>query len=370
MAAPPPLRPDLVLKGVSRSFYLTLRVLPGAIRSQMSLAYLLARTTDTIADTEIVPVNQRLQALQSLRERILGISQKTLNFDQLARCQDDSSRDTRLQNCEEVLPDLEDDKLKNSQRVHAHASSAERILLERIEDLLALLMKLSPMDRDLIREVLSRITSGQELDLKRFADAGPGQIVALLTEEELDDYTWRVAGCVGEFWTRMCQTHLFPNAPLDHARLVSNGVRFGKGLQLVNILRDLPRDLRHGRCYFPAQALSAHDLVPEDLLQPANELRFRPVYQIFLQKAQEHLAAGWEYTTSLPGRCVRVRLACAWPILIGAKTLARLRTQNVLDPHHRIKISRAEVRALIGRSIISYIWPSSWRRLFGRIAGS
>ena len=45
-----------LLRDVSRSFYKTLAILPGSIRPQISLAYLLARTTDTIADTEIVPV--------------------------------------------------------------------------------------------------------------------------------------------------------------------------------------------------------------------------------------------------------------------------------------------------------------------------
>src|SRR5438445_12853076 len=64
------LRP--LLKEVSRSFYLTLRVLPARIRSQIGLAYLLARTTDTIADTNLVPVEDRLEGLRALRQRILG----------------------------------------------------------------------------------------------------------------------------------------------------------------------------------------------------------------------------------------------------------------------------------------------------------
>ena len=74
----------LLLKEVSRSFYLTLRLLPGAIRPQISLAYLLARATDTIADTEIVPIAQRLEALQFLRDRILAKSSQPLNFTRLA----------------------------------------------------------------------------------------------------------------------------------------------------------------------------------------------------------------------------------------------------------------------------------------------
>src|SRR6266478_1488246 len=106
-----------------------------------------------------------------------------------------------------------------------------------------------------MRLVLDTITGGQELDLRRFATAAETRIVALRTDEELDDYTYRVAGCVGEFWTRLCRAHLFPTAALDEGALIQNGIRFGKGLQLVNVLRDLPADLRQGRCYLPEDRL-------------------------------------------------------------------------------------------------------------------
>ena len=43
-----------LLRATSRSFYLTLRVLPGGVRPQISLAYLLARTSDTIADAQAI----------------------------------------------------------------------------------------------------------------------------------------------------------------------------------------------------------------------------------------------------------------------------------------------------------------------------
>jgi farnesyl-diphosphate farnesyltransferase len=326
-----------LLKEVSRSFYLTLRVLPGSIRPQIGLAYLLARTTDTIADTELVPPGQRLEALQALRERILDLGGAALDFGALARCQ---------------------------------AAAAERILLERCEASLGLLEGLAPPDRFLVRRVLDTITSGQELDLRRFAGASKEHVLSLRTEGELDDYTYRVAGCVGEFWTRMCRAHLFPKAAMDDEWLLANGVRFGKGLQLVNILRDLPADLRQGRCYLPSEALAALGLSPSDLLEPANEGRARPLYDHYLRQAEAHLAAGWDYTNALPRWSARVCLGCAWPILIGIETLALLRAAPVLDPGRRVKVGRAGVKRLIWRSVLYYPWPSAWRKLGERTTGA
>lgn len=330
-----------LLRDVSRSFYLTLRVLPAAVRPQIGLAYLLARATDTIADTELVSVERRLAALAELRSAILdegfSPSKSPPNFGELAA----------------------------AQSAHAgQGSSGERILLERIGDALALLNETSSADRALIRVVLDTITSGQMLDLQRFSAANVERIVALRTDAELDDYTYRVAGCVGEFWTKMCRVHLFPNALLDDAAFLADGVRFGKGLQLVNILRDLPRDLRNGRCYLPADTLTEVGLQPADLLSPANEPKLRLLYDRYLDLAESHLAAGWNYTNAIPRGQIRVRLACAWPILIGTKTLAKLRAGNVLEPTQRIKVSRAEVRGIIFQTVVRYPFASAWRNLF------
>lgn len=325
-----------LLKQTSRSFYLTLRVLPRAIRPQIGLAYLLARTTDTIADTEIVPVAQRLEALQQLRERILGVSSAVLNIGELARHQG--------------LP-------------------AERMLLERVEEALAVLRGLSETDLKLVRKVLDTITSGQELDLRRFGSvtaplkSGTPNLIALQNDAELDDYTYRVAGCVGEFWTEMCAKHLFSTANLGAVKFLADGIRFGKGLQLVNILRDLPKDLRASRCYLPVDKLAEAGLTPADLLSPENEAKFRPLYNRYLDRAEAHLAAGWDYTNAIPGGHIRVRLACAWPILIGLETLKRLRTEPVLDPTRCVKISRADVRGILLGSVLRYPFPGAWRKL-------
>ena len=319
-----------LLKATSRSFYLTLRVLPRAVRPQIGLAYLLARTTDTIADTELVPAAQRIQALQILRERILGSREQPGNFNDLAQ--------------QQGLP-------------------AEKLLLEKIEESLALLQTLSPADLKLVRNVLTTITSGQELDLRRFENASAEKVVALETAADLDDYTWRVAGCVGEFWTRICRAHLFPRARLDEREFINDGIRFGKGLQLVNILRDLPADLKKGRCYLPMERMEPAKLFPEILLSPANEAKFRPLFHHYLDEAEAHLRAGWRYTNTLPFGQFRVRLACAWPILIGMRTIEKLRVATVFDLRQRVKVSRGEVRGILLRSALVAPVPFRWRRL-------
>jgi farnesyl-diphosphate farnesyltransferase len=325
-----------LLKEVSRSFYLTLRALPAGVRPQIGLAYLLARATDTIADTELISVEQRLSALSELRSRILG-SETPVNFASIAAAQ----------------PDLP-----------GGGTNSERVLLQRIEEAIACLRRFTPEDQRLIRDVLSVITSGQELDLRRFGFATAAEIVALQTDADLDDYTYRVAGCVGEFWTKMCRAHVFSSARLDDGALLRDGVRFGKGLQLVNILRDMPKDLRQGRCYLPTERLARVGLQPKDLLDGSNESRLRPVYNELLDLAEAHLRAGWNYTNALPRAAFRVRLACAWPVLIGVKTLAQLRAEHVLDPSKRIKVSRRDVRQIMTATIVRYPFARRWRALF------
>jgi farnesyl-diphosphate farnesyltransferase len=304
------------------------------VQPQIALAYLLARATDTIADTGAISVKQRLQTLQRLQAEIATGSTDDFDLGEIRKEQ---------------------------------SSEAEKILLARINDALRLLSKLDASDRQLVKRVLGIITSGQQLDLERFRNASREAIVSLRTPEELDDYTYRVAGCVGEFWTRMCVTRLNPKPRVRLEELIANGVRFGKGLQLVNILRDLPTDLRLGRCYLPGEDLALEGLIPEDLLDAANEQRVRGTYNRWLNVAEGHLQVGWSYVLDLPWSWARVRLATALPVLIGVKTLNKLRNENVLNPDKRIKVSREEVKRIFRLSLLFYPVKPVWRKLPNRI---
>ncbi len=326
--------PDLLgdlLRKVSRSFYLTLRVLPPSISPQIGLAYLLARTADTIADTELVPLAERLSTLRNFRDHVASKRIGKLELDTFTNAQSDV---------------------------------AERALLQRVGEALELLRDTEIQDANLIREVLSTIISGQELDLIRFSGASTPQVLALKTAVELDDYTYRVAGSVGEFWTKLCLKHLLPRFEGNLETLLADGVRFGKGLQLVNILRDLPRDLANGRCYLPSDDLHQIGLAPSDLLDHRSAFKLQKVFRHWHQNARDHLEAGWRYTNTLPRSWVRVRLACAWPVLIGQQTLDLLGGTPNLDPSRRPKVAKAKVRSMLLKTLVWYPFPQRWNRLF------
>ncbi|MEC9332001.1 MAG: phytoene/squalene synthase family protein [Verrucomicrobiota bacterium] len=311
---------DSLLKGTSRSFYLTLKALPSKVRSQIGLGYLLARISDTITDSIKGSTNQRLEALEQYNDRIQKRSNTLPNLSNLAQLQH---------------------------------NPAEAELLEKAATPVAYLEEFSNTDQQYIRRVLDIIISGQTLDLQRFAYANTNTIISLNKEDELDDYTYRVAGCVGEFWTHVSLNHLFEVDAAKEAQLFENAVLFGKGLQLINILRDLPEDLRAGRCYIPATVLSEHNLKPNDLLEQENMGRFQPIYTSYLKKTVNYFNAAATYINMLPFGQFRMRGACTLPVILGLKTVTLLQQKNILKNESRIKVSRPEVKLMMRQTALA-----------------
>lgn len=324
-----------LLKSVSRSFYLTLAVVPGDVRAQVGTAYLLARAADTIADTDLVERQRRLHYLTRLRGWIMEPAKH---------------RET-VQEIRSVLLD-------------SGADSAERALLSHLEECGVLLESFTEADQALIRWVLGVLTQGMQKDLTDFPGESERSLSALKAMADLDQYTYNAAGCVGEFWTRLMCAHRAALRGWDVERMAQAGVRFGKGLQYTNVLRDIPADLRSGRCYIPVELLESVGLKPADLLDPASLRTFKPVLNQILRMALEHLDQGWLYTMAIPRSELRLRLACAWPILFALKTLQRVSvSEDLLDPAVTIKMTRAEIyriMALTGgtlgcaRTLIAY----------------
>ncbi len=310
-----------VLRDVSRSFYLTIRVLPRSLREPIGLAYLLARAADTISDTRSLPPQSRLERLREFRQQLRGPA----DMSALAGVTAGLSKGT--------------------------STAAERTLLGSLKDVFSLVEGLADQDRERVRSVVLTLTSGMESDLIIFPAEYSGGVAALTSGDELDRYIYLVAGCVGEFWTQVTAAHEPRLRDWDLEEMSSEAVRFGKALQLTNVLRDVPGDLRIGRCYLPADQLAALDLTPDDLLDPTCGTRARPVLVSWIETALDHYDAAERYLIAVPRRCVRLRLAVLWPVLLGLATLAVLaRNQQWLDPFRPSKISRRWVYLMMARS--------------------
>lgn len=188
------------------------------------------------------------------------------------------------------------------------ASPAEYQLLES-RDLLLRLLQQSP-DRADIEAVWSIIREGQAWDGRRFIPGAPP-----LSPAELERYTYLVAGCVGEFWTRLCHRK-FPNwSRLDVEEMVRLGEEFGCGLQLVNILRDREEDARRGRVYVPDARRA-----------------------IVIERARALLGSGRAYCQAVRGR--RLRAAAALPLRLGMETLDLV---EAYPEATRVKVTKARV---------------------------
>ena len=308
-----------ILRSVSRSFYLTIRWLPRALREPVGLAYLLARATDTVADTAEIPLPMRLTTLEMLARAIAG----EMEFTAVAQA---------------------------LRKFAAHQGNhAERTLIENVGHCINHLAATAPADRADIRAVLQTIVRGQELDLRRFGD--PAREVTLKSAEELDEYTYLVAGCVGTFWTRLGFRHCPPFGDRAPEKMETLGIAYGKGLQLINVLRDRGPDLRAGRGYLPADELAQ---------APADEVFLR-----WLKKAEEQLGTGIEYCVALTNW--RVRFATALPALLGARTIALLRVAGRESQVRKVKVPRQEVYRILLASLWAAASPLALRALFARL---
>jgi farnesyl-diphosphate farnesyltransferase len=321
-----------LLKKVSRSFYLSLIVLPRCVRTQVSLAYLFCRTADTIADTRILPPTERLQALDVFRRQFLLDAPA---FDELGQLGD------------KLLPH--------------QGGQGERQLLQHVADCFRLLLHLSVPDQRLIRDLVGTLTRGMEMDLTHFsADAADtvAEVRALPDLAALDLYTYYVAGVVGEFWTKIHAIHL-PALQRQKVHLLCDlGIRFGKGLQLTNVLKDLGRDVHNGRCYLPQTQLQAFHINAQELLQPATLAKLHPLLSALIWYTLEHLDRARDYILCLPRRTLRLRLSCMWPLLFALQTLAVIsRSEVLLQPQARVKMSRQAVYRTMACSLACLVSP-------------
>ena len=124
---------------------------------------------------------------------------------------------------------------------------------------------------------------------------------------------------------------------------------FGKALQLVNILRDMPADLRAGRCYLPADELQTAGADPATILDDPSAAQ--PVFERWMAKARGYLDEGRDYIRAI--RPWRIRFACYLPWRLAVKTLDLMSVTSPLGSAEKVKVSRGMVYGTMCRALVA-----------------
>ncbi len=300
---------DTLLKQNSRSLYLSAKIMPANIRKPFYCGYLLCRIADTIADTTLIASEKRIKLIKRYPEMLE--TQDMVMISALKEAADEAVAD--------IYP-------------------SEKMLLDNIDICLKEFNALPRPHRKLILNVAHYVCLGMEWDLSYFPEENSGLLKAVPTAYKTEEYCNYMGGEPGVFWAK-----LLLNGKED-AEFVENARKIGKALQITNILRDIPADVKIGRSYLPLTDLSKNDLMPQDLLDKKNYRKLRPVIYKWINWGMENLKAAPAFLRKIPIYKVANRAAVAWPVLWSLDTFYLLALAgNLLDGSKKQKIPKKTI---------------------------
>jgi len=299
-----------ILPGVSRTFSLSIRLLPGELGAAVRCAYLLCRIADTIED-----------------EPQLSADAKASLLDLLSACFDDPAATKEL-----------------VARTTSISGKAEHLRLVQNADLVFIAFRdLPAATRQHVRHWVREMISG----MRKFVLAYP-RGVRIQTLDEYKEYCYYVAGTVGFLLTDLWHEHVPSIGPRQYAALRSHCQAFAEALQTVNILKDVARDAEHeNSVYVPEELLRNHGSAQTTILALDQAEQNRAALAPLMDLAWRDLDEATAYFLAIPRRAVAIRLSCALPLLFAYATLRDLtRRPGALARREVVKISRSEVKSL------------------------
>jgi len=300
-----------VLPGVSRTFALSVRVLPGTLGTAVLTAYLICRIADTVEDAPNMPAGDKA--------RLLDILSAALSDSAAGRAFPRTAKD--------VAGDP------------AHVG-----LVMHADQVFALYHSLPNGTRAHIARWVEEMVRG----MKKFVLLYPNGI-RIQTLEEYREYCYYVAGTVGYMLTDLWQEHTPSIRPALYQKLRERCRAFAEALQTVNILKDVAQDVeRENSIYVPENSLRTHGSSHETILSPSHVSRNREALGELIRLAWLDLEEALGYLLLVPRRAFRIRLFCILPLLFAFATMRELtRTTAMLVSGGHVKISRREVKTLL-----------------------
>jgi len=302
---------------VSRTFAACIRLLPPPLDHQILISYLLCRIADTIEDTADLSIQDKEEKLRAFSRALTDGSD----------------------------PGLE--------QVFGQPRTADEQLARDHQAVLREFNRLGLPQRQAIAPYVQEMCAGMAEFARIHDQIRPGRLVSLTSIDDLDRYCYFVAGTVGHLLTELFRLH-HPRVTRRHyTRLKELATSFGLGLQLTNIIKDVADDRQRGWSFVPRQLCHLAGISPEDLNDAQHRAQAQVVMNALIAKARIHLKDALQYCTALPRSQYRIRLFCLTPLYFAIRTLVLAeRDPRLLDPSHKVKITRGEVYRTISMTYL------------------
>lgn len=154
-----------------------------------------------------------------------------------------------------------------------------------------------------------------------------------------------MAGTVGYLLTELFSYYSKKITPPIRGKMEKLAGSFGKGLQLVNIIRDMTVDLRRGQSYIPDELLTKYRLTRETIFEQKNARQAELLFNELIRNAVEHLDKALDYILLIPKEETRIRLFCMLPLFWAMRTLQKIQFNTLsLLGSEKIKVTRSMIR--------------------------
>ncbi|HEX7082114.1 MAG TPA: phytoene/squalene synthase family protein [Gammaproteobacteria bacterium] len=320
-----------ILPGVSRTFALTIPVLPERLAEVVTNAYLLCRIADTVEDDIGLDNEQKSR----FHERFIAVVEGREPVEPFAA---------------ELAPLLSD-----------RALPAEKDLVANTPAVIRVTHSFMPAERAALTRCVRVMCEGMPEFQRNRSLRGLGDL------EEMTEYCYYVAGVVGEMLTELFLLHC-PDLERHRERLMRLAVSFGQGLQMTNILKDIWDDRHADACWLPRSVFGSDTFNLERLEEAHLSTSFREGLNHLLGVAHAHLRNALEYTCLIPKREVGIRRFCLWAIGLAVLTLRKIHRNPGFRSGAEVKVSRRTVKATVVTTNLTLMSNRALRLMFERAA--
>ena len=322
---------DAILPGVSRTFALTIPVLPAKLADVVTNAYLLCRLADTIEDDVDLSDVQK----SAFHERFVRIVEGSESVEPFAA---------------DLAPLLAPATLADERDLVANAARVIRVT-----------HGFSQRERAALTRCVRVMCAGMPKFQRNRSLAGLVDVAAL------DAYCYCVAGVVGEMLTELFCLHC-PPLERERARMMKLAVSFGQGLQMTNILKDVWDDRRGNTCWLPRSVFDGGRFD----LQRLDELHRTDTFKSGLREligiTHAHLRNALDYTCLIPKNETGIRRFCLWALGLAVLTLRKINRNPEYTSSAEVKVSRRSVKATVVSTNLTMMSNRALRLIFERAA--